>query len=218
MPFKAVIFDAYGTLVRNEGHMLIPRRIVADHALTADVEDVVRVWIDCYADATQRAPFRTLRAIHAEIMPQVLQHFGVQADATPYVDLFFRVTTSVELYPEVPEVLAALGSVRAAVVSNADHEHLAAWTFALPVEFILVSEAMRVYKPDPRVFHWALDRLGLHPDDVLHVGDSELDDIQGAKAAGLRVAWVNRDGRPRRAGVPAPDFELRDLKGLLAVL
>jgi putative hydrolase of the HAD superfamily len=77
---------------------------------------------------------------------------------------------------------------------------------------------LRAYKPDPRVFHCALDRLGLHPDDVLHVGDSELDDIQGAKAAGLRVAWVNRDGRPRRADVPAPDFELRDLKGLLAVL
>jgi len=37
-------------------------------------------------------------------------------------------------------VLAALGGRRAAIVSNADHEHLAAWTFTLPVEFVLVSE------------------------------------------------------------------------------
>jgi FMN phosphatase YigB (HAD superfamily) len=40
----------------------------------------------------------------------------------------------------------------------------------------------------------------------------------GAKAAGLRVAWVNRDGRVRRAGIPPPDFEIKDLKALLSVL
>ena len=46
---------------------------------------------------------------------------------------------------------------------------------------------------------------------VLHVGDSDVDDVKGAKDAGLRVAWVNRDGRARRRDVPAPDFEIRDL-------
>ncbi len=218
MPVKAVLFDAYGTLVKNEELMLIPRRIVADHALSAGVEDVLHVWSDLYFEATQQPPFQTLRAIQGQILQRVLRHFDVDGDATPYVDLFFQVTTTVELYPEVLEVLNALGSIRTAVVSNADQEHLAAWTFILPVEFILVSEAARAYKPDPVVFRRALAQFGLQPDDVLHVGDSDVDDVMGAKAAGLRVVWVNRDGRPRRPDVPRPDFEIRDLKELPTLL
>jgi HAD superfamily hydrolase (TIGR01493 family) len=142
----------------------------------------------------------------------------VGADAAPYVDLFFQVTTKIELYPETRDVLNALGSFRSAIVSNADQEHVAAWNFTLPVEFILISETVRAYKPHRLVFERALERLGLAPHEVLHVGDSDVDDVKGAKEAGLSVAWVNRDGRRRRADVPAPDFEIRDLRELPRVL
>jgi 2-haloalkanoic acid dehalogenase type II len=217
-PIKAVIFDAYGTLLKNEELTLVPRRMVADHGLSAPVEDVLRLWIDLYSDAIQQSAFRALREIQHDILRQVLRQFGVDTDATPYVELFFEVTTRIELYPEVPDVLRALAPVRAAIVSNADHEHLAAWAFTLPVEFILVSEAVRAYKPHPLMFRTALQQFGLQAQDVLHVGDSDVDDIEGAKAAGLRVAWVNRAGRARRLGVSAPDFEIRDLKELAGLL
>jgi 2-haloalkanoic acid dehalogenase type II len=215
---KAVIFDAYGTLLRNEDLMLIPRRIVADHGLSVRSDDVLRVWLDLYFEATQRPPFQTLREIQGQILPHVLRRFDVDADPAPYVDLFFQVTTKVELYPETLAVLNALGHVRSAIVSNADHEHLAAWNFTLPVQFILISETVRAYKPHPLVFQRALEQLGLPAHDVLHVGDSDVDDIKGAKAAGLRVAWVNCDGRSRHPDVPQPDFEIPDLTGLLALL
>jgi 2-haloalkanoic acid dehalogenase type II len=218
MPVKAVMFDAYGTLLRNEDMMLIPRRIVADHGLSVGIDDVWRAWGDLYFEATQLPPFRTLREIQEEILLSVLRRFGVGGDAAPYVDLFFQVTTKVELYPEALTVLNALGPVRSAIVSNADQEHLAAWNVALPVEFILISEAVRAYKPHRLVFQHALQRLGLEPHEVLHVGDSDVDDVKGAKAAGLRVAWVNRDGRARHPDVPPPDFEIPDLDGLLALL
>jgi len=213
-----VIFDAYGTLLRNDHDRLIPRRIVGDHRLATPVAEVLRAWSDLYSEATQQSPFRSLRQIHTDILQRLLRQLHVDADAAPYVELFFEVTTTVELYPEVPEVLSALAPRRSAILSNADHEHVAAWTFTLPVELILISEAIGAYKPHPLVFRTALERLGLPPDEVLHVGDSEMDDVAGAKAAGLRVAWVNRDGRARRVGVPAPDFEIQDLKALLSVL
>jgi HAD superfamily hydrolase (TIGR01509 family) len=120
----------------------------------------------------------------------------------------------VQLYPETLNVLNALGPLPSGIVSNADHEHLAAWNFPLPVRFVLISEIVRAYKPDPLVFERALELLGLRPHEVLHVGDSEVDDVRGARAAGLNVVWVNRDGRPRRADVPPPDFEIPDLTGL----
>jgi 2-haloalkanoic acid dehalogenase type II len=213
-----VTFDAYGTLLRNDDLMLIPRRIVADHGLSVRIDDVWRLWIDLYHEATQLSPFRTLREIQGQVLRRVLRQFDVDADAAPYVDLFFQVTTTVELYPETLEVLSSLGPVRSAIVSNADHEHLAAWNFTLPVQFILISETVRAYKPHRLVFQSALDQLGLQPHEVLHVGDSEVDDVKGAKAAGLQVAWVNRDGRPRRPDVPPPDFELRDLTELPRLL
>ena len=217
-PFKAVIFDAYGTLLRNDDLVLIPRQIVADHALSARIEDVWRAWSELYFEATQLVPFRTLREIETHILPRVLRQFDVGADAAPYVELFFQVTTKIELYPETRQVLNALGPVRSAIVSNADHEHVAAWNFTLPVEFILISECVRAYKPHRLVFERALERLGLAPHEVLHVGDSDVDDVKGAKEAGLRVAWVNRDGRARRPDVPAPDFEIRDLRELPRLL
>ena len=217
-PIKAVIFDAYGTLVRNDDLRLIPRQIVADHRVSAPVDDVLQRWIDLYCEATQQAPFRTLREIERDILRSLLRELGVDADETPYVDLFFDVTTRVELYPEAADVLRMLPPVRSAVLSNADHEHLAAWAFTLPVEFVLISEAVRAYKPHRVMFQTAVERFGLRADEVLHVGDSEVDDVEGAKAAGLRVAWVNRDGRRRRARGPAPDFEIRDLKELLGLL
>jgi len=218
MPIKAVTFDAYGTLVRNEDLLAIPRRIVADHGLAVAVDDVWRLWSELYFEATQVSPFRTLRQIQADNVGRLLRSFDVGADPTPYVDLFFDVTTRVELYPEVPATLAALGALPSAIVSNADHEHVASWPFTLPVRFILISEAVGAYKPSARIFQSALERLGLRPDEVLHVGDSDVDDVKGAKAAGLRAAWVNRDGRARRPDVPAPDFEIRDLSALPALL
>jgi 2-haloacid dehalogenase len=218
MPIRAITFDAYGTLVRNESLRLIAQRIVADHRLAVRSDDVFETWIDLYFEATQQTPFRRLREIQHTILSRVLDRLGVDADAAPYVDLFFGLTTKIELYPEVPGVLATLGGRRAAIVSNADHEHSAAWTFTLPIEFVLVSEDVGAYKPDRRVFQRAVERLGLESHEVLHVGDSDVDDVMGAKAAGLRAAWVNRNGRRRRPDVPEPDFEIADLTELLPLV
>ena len=217
MPIKAITLDAYGTLVRNERLMLIPERIVADHGLSVSVDDVWRMWAALYFEATQLTPFRTLREIEDTILRRVLHSLGVRAPAAPYVELFFEVTTRAELYPEALSVLNALGDIPVGVVSNADREHVTAWSFTLPVRFVLISESVKAYKPHPLLFQTALERLGVEPHDVLHVGDSDVDDVKGAKGAGLQVAWINRDGRPRRPEVPEPDFEIADLTELLTL-
>lgn len=218
MSVKAITFDAYGTLLQNENLLLIPQRIVADHGLSVSVDDIWQVWMNLYLEATQLTPFCTLRDMQRHVLPRVLRHFDVRADAIPYVELFFEVTTKVVLYPEVLHVLYALNGMPCAIVSNADREHLAAWHFTLPVAFILISETVRAYKPHPLMFQAAVEKFALQPHEVLHVGDSEVDDVQGAKAAGLQVAWINRNGRARRADVPQPDFEIADLTELLGLL
>ena len=69
-------------------------------------------------------------------------------------------------------------------------------------------------KPDPGIFHAACARLGHDPGVVLHVGDDVRTDIEGAQRAGLRTAWINREGAtwPRR--MPPPDLEFTTLTAL----
>ena len=57
-------------------------------------------------------------------------------------------------------------------------------------------------KPHPQMFQLALDGLGVQPPECLHIGDLQHTDIAGAKAAGMRAAWVHR---PVYAGAEQKD-------------
>lgn len=72
-----------------------------------------------------------------------------------------------------------------------------------------------VAKPDPGIFLAAADLLGVAPGQVLHVGDDPLMDMVGAREAGLRTAWINRERQPWPAGMGSPpQLDLPDLAAL----
>lgn len=54
------------------------------------------------------------------------------------------------------------------------------------VECVIDSTVVGVAKPDPRIFHIALDAMGIEPADAWYVGDTPCIDVTGAAAAGLR--------------------------------
>jgi putative hydrolase of the HAD superfamily len=51
---------------------------------------------------------------------------------------------------------------------------------------VIDSWVVGVAKPDPRIFHLALDRMGIPAADAVMVGDSPAADVAGAQAAGVR--------------------------------
>ena len=59
-------------------------------------------------------------------------------------------------------------------------------------EVIMTSAALGIRKPNPRIFHFALDHLGCQPSRAAMVGDSLGADILGAKNAGIFSVWVTR--------------------------
>ena len=64
------------------------------------------------------------------------------------------------------------------------------------VDVLVVSEEAGVAKPDPAIFHLALDRAGCaSAAEAVMVGDAWATDIAGARAAGLRAVWLNRAAR-----------------------
>jgi len=54
---------------------------------------------------------------------------------------------------------------------------------------ILISEAEGIQKPDPRIFHRAIERCGSLASESMFVGDHPEIDIEGAKRAGLVPVW-----------------------------
>jgi putative hydrolase of the HAD superfamily len=75
------------------------------------------------------------------------------------------------------------------------------------VDAVVISEAVGVHKPNPRIFEIALDRLGCAAADAVMVGDSWPTDIEGALAAGLSAVWFNPGDRPPPDGVRVPVLE-----------
>jgi putative hydrolase of the HAD superfamily len=63
------------------------------------------------------------------------------------------------------------------------------------VDVLVVSEEAGVSKPHPRIFEIALERAGAGPPEAVMLGDSWRNDVEGARAAGIRAVWFNRDGR-----------------------
>lgn len=56
-------------------------------------------------------------------------------------------------------------------------------------------------KPDPRMFHCALEHTALRPEQVVHIGDHPVNDVAAARAVGCWTIWVNLEGQhwPRPA-------------------
>ena len=60
------------------------------------------------------------------------------------------------------------------------------------VDFIVISAEVGVRKPDPRIFHAALEQAKVEPGEAVHVGDLPAEDGEGAKRAGVRPLLVDR--------------------------
>src|SRR5213592_3363099 len=75
------------------------------------------------------------------------------------------------------------------------------------------SDEVGVRKPDPEIFALTLRALGAEPEGAVHVGDDAVLDIQGARAAGMRVIHVTSEA-PRAVGLWRPDDAIPRLGGL----
>jgi HAD superfamily hydrolase (TIGR01549 family) len=121
-----------------------------------------------------------------------------------------------ELYEDTLPVLEELRArgIKLGLVSNTGRD-LAAFVahHGLDIDVALSSGSHGKVKPDPSIFRAALDRLGVLAEEAAMVGDSPEDDIEGARALGMRAFLVDRDDR-----FPAYDDRLPDLRALPAAL
>ena len=84
-------------------------------------------------------------------------------------------------------------------------------------QFVVFAQDYGVQKPDPRLFEIAIGHTGCTKHQLLHVGDSFQNDIIGAKRAGVRSVWLNRQREDNGTG-QQHDFEISSLRELTEVL
>ena len=128
----------------------------------------------------------------------------------------WELSENFELYEDVLPTLAALREhgLKIGLVSNTGRDlDVFVAHHKLDVDAALSSRIHGKVKPDPSIFQAVLDRLGVEPGDAVMVGDSVEDDIDGARALGMRVFLLDRRDR-----FPEVEERLPDLRALPAAL
>lgn len=224
---KAVTFDYFGTLVDVElgASIGMTRVLEAVGRPDCDARKTYLRWDELNVQRYRVGPYRRYRDVAADAMAACLQ---------PLLDAPLSRDRSVELaalflealvdlsppQPEVPAVLDALRRQGLALmpITNMDSDLWRRTTLVDHFPEVTTAEMARAYKPSERIFRLGLERLGLPLSSVLHVAISPWADIEGAKAIGLRVAWINRDQEQLGPWTPRPDYEFADLLGVQTLL
>ena len=108
-------------------------------------------------------------------------------------------------YPDAPAAVRALhdDGRTVVVVSNWDcslRDWLEPTGLLEHVDAVVTSADAGVAKPGRQMFERALEAADATPDQAVHVGDSLENDVEGARALGIRAVLVQREG-PAPAGV-----------------
>jgi 2-haloacid dehalogenase len=194
---EALAFDVYGTLVDPLGAVEELRRHAGD-----DADRVARVWRETQLRYTflltamgryEDFEWVTHRALHQSL---VLTGIELSAGA---VDELMASYDRLERFDDVAEGLGRLHAAghTLAILSNGTPRMLERLVLNAglrpPLEDIVSVDEVRIYKPSPRVYQHAAERLRRPIGEVRLISSNPFDVI-GAEAAGMRTAWIDRSG------------------------
>ena len=134
------------------------------------------------------------------------------------MDVFLAHRNDVEMFPEVRPALEQLGrryKVVAVTNGNASLERIGIREL---FDGVVSASSAGAAKPHQQIFDVAVELGGAEPHETLHVGDPPEGDVDGASRAGLRTAWVNRNGAEWPDDLQRPDVIVRDMGELLRFL
>jgi putative hydrolase of the HAD superfamily len=225
MKARAVLLDALGTLVglRRPWPLLVEQlgsrgvAVTEDEARAALTAEIA-FYRAHHGIASDRAGLAQLRGRCALVLRDELPEHARGLDLDE-LEAALVASLRFDAFPEVPDTLRALraGGARLVVASNWDvslHDVLESTGLTTLLDGVVTSAELGVAKPDPRLFHRALDLAGgIAPGDALHAGDDLTADVEGAQAAGIVPVLVAREGEEAPPGVHV----VTSLDGLVAL-
>ena len=222
-----VTFDADGTLCDFQRLMAAAlaaalaelQRLVPDARTATLTIDDLRLTRDSVASEL-RGQRLTMEQVRLAAFRRTLEEIGRPdpALAAHLLDVYLaRRFGEDALYPDVRPMLDALGSrYRLGLVSNGN-SYPERSGLGNRFAFAVFAQDHGVQKPDRRFYEIVLAIAGVAAREVIHVGDSLINDVGGAQALGMRTVWLNRGNLPLDAP-PRPDAVITTLTDLPAVL
>ena len=217
---KACVFDAYGTLFDYASAAARCRDALGDKldALNALWREKQLQYTWLRALQGRHVDFRQVTGDALDFALETLG-LGDPGLRARLMDLYL----TLDPFPEVPDMLRRLkaAGIRTAILSNGSPDMLAAAVENAGIgpllDAALSVEAVGVYTPHPKVYQLAVERLGIAA-GAISFQSSNAWDAYAASAFGMRVVWCNRYGqRPER--LPGkPDYEIRSLAELPALI
>ena len=223
LPLRGVqgcVFDAYGTLFDFAAAARNCRDVLGD-----DIDRLTALWRDKQLQYTW---LRAAQGRHADFwqvtgdaLDFALETLGVTKPGLR--DRLMSLYLTLDPFPEVSGVLARLkaAGMRTAILSNGSPAMLDAAVKAAKLETLLDAvlsvEEVGVYKPHPKVYQLAVDRLGI-PASAISFQSSNAWDAYAASAFGMQVVWCNRYGQRRERLPGSPNREIKSLAELPALV
>jgi 2-haloacid dehalogenase len=217
---QGCVFDAYGTLFDFAAAARNCRDVLGD-----DIDRLTALWRDKQLQYTW---LRAAQGRHADFwqvtgdaLDFALETLGLTEPGLR--DRLMSLYLTLDPFPEVSGVLARLKAtgIRTAILSNGSPAMLDAAVKAAKLETLLDAvlsvEEVGVYKPHPRVYQLAVDRLGI-PASAISFQSSNAWDAFAASAFGMQVVWCNRYGQHRERLPGSPDREIKSLAELPALV
>ena len=215
-PVEACVFDAYGTLFDFASAARACEDIPRDAAdrLTALWRDKQLQYTWLRAAQGRHADFWQ---VTADALDFAMETLGI-ANATLRKRLM-GLYLELDAFPEVPQVLQRLkqAGLQTAILSNGTPTMLEAAvkhaSLGGLIDSILSVEEVGVYKPHPKVYQLAVDRLSVAARTIAFQSSNSWD-AHAASAFGMQVVWCNRYNRRRERLPGAPDREISSLAEL----
>jgi 2-haloacid dehalogenase len=201
-PVRAVLFDAFGTVVDwRSGIACAVRAFAAERALALDPEEFADAWRAQYQPSMERVrsgqrPYIPLDILHRENLDTVLRSHDIDPGAFAPGELA-SLAAAWHYLPPWPDSVDGIRQIKrdftVGPLSNGTTALLvdmakAAW---LPWDVILGSDISRAYKPSPDAYRKPAALLGLDPGAVMLVA-AHNGDLQAARTAGLATAFITR--------------------------
>lgn len=215
---RAVIFDAYGTLLDVHAAMSRHATLLGPnwHAISADwrTKQIEYTWVRSLAGAQHHRDFWQLTE---EALAWTAARHGITDRAL--LAAVLQAYRRLDAYADAAAVLTSLrdAGINRAILSNGAPDMLADAVRAAQLEplldAVLSVESAGVFKPDPRVYRLATQHFSLPAEQMAFVSSNPWDAF-GARAFGFRVFWINRGDAPNEYGLATTATELRDLAAL----
>jgi 2-haloacid dehalogenase len=213
---RACVFDAYGTLFDFAAAAKGCRDLLGD-----DIDRLTGLWRE------KQLQYTWLRAVQdrhedfwqvtGDALDFALETLGIEKPGLR--ERLMTLYLTLDAFPEVPAVLKRLkqAGLQTAILSNGSPKMLDAVVKSANlvglIDAVLSVEEVGIYKPHPKVYQLAVDRLKV-PASAIAFQSSNAWDAYAASAFGMQVVWCNRYAQRRERLPGRPDHEVRSLSEL----